>query len=98
MLRARILVSEDTNVAAELTRIESLARKHGLDDITMHSMLREVADVLVDLKKQDSETAVFGIKIAVKKTVATEDYDILLELQPRKEPPRKGLLSRLFGR
>ncbi len=98
MFKAHILVRQETNVAEELARIESLARKDGLDDAAMHSMLREVEDVLADLKRQDSETAACGIKIAVRKTVSTERYCIVLELQSRKESPRKrGPLSRLFG-
>lgn len=99
MFKAQILVGQETNVAAELARIESLARKHRLDDATMHSMLRDVENVLADLKRQDSETAAYGIKIAVRKTVSTERYCIVLELRSRKEPSRKrGPLSRLFGR
>jgi hypothetical protein len=99
VFRARILVKHETDVAAELAKIENLATRHGLDDVTTFAMLRNVEAVLTDLKRQDSETAAYGISIAVKKTVASEDYDILLELQPRKEPSRKkGPLSRLFGR
>ncbi len=99
MFRARILVNDKTDVAAELVKIENLAKRHGIDDVTTFAMLKNLEAVLVDLTKQDSETAAYGISVAVKKTVASEDYDILLELQPRKEPSRKkGPLSRLFGR
>jgi hypothetical protein len=99
VIQARILVNEDTDVAAELARIENLAEQHGLDDDTTFAMLRNVEAVLADLKTQDSETAAYGIRISVKKTVSTKDYDILLELQPRTKPPsKKGRLSRLFGR
>jgi hypothetical protein len=99
VLRAHILVNENTDVAAELDKIEKLARRHDLDDVTAFAMLRSVEAVLADLKKQDAETAAYGIRISVKKTVAAQDYQILLELQPRKEPHRGGgPLSRLFGR
>ena len=99
MFRARILVSDKTDVAAELAKIENLAKPHGLDEVTTFAMLRNVEAVLADLKKQDSETAAYGISISVKKTVTSEDYDIVLELHPRKELSRKkGPLSRLFGR
>lgn len=99
MFKAHIVVSEKTDVAAEIAKIENLARRHGLDDVTTFAMLRNVEVVLADLKKQDSETAAYGIRISVKKTVASEDYNILLELQPRKESSgKRGPLSRLFGR
>ena len=99
MFKAHIIVTQDTNVAVELAKIENLAKRNDLDDITTFSLLRNVEAALVDLKKQDSETAEYGINLSVKKTVAAEDYNILLELQSCKEPRRKrGLVSRLFGR
>lgn len=99
MLKAHIRVSQDTDVAAELAKIEKLAKRHGLEGITTFAMMQNVETVLAELKSQDSETAAYGIRIAIKKTVTAEDYNILLELQPRNEQVRKkGALSRLFGR
>jgi hypothetical protein len=99
VFKAHILVSEGTDVAAELDKVDALAKKHHLDESKTFVLMRDVEDVLAELKKQDAETAVYGIKIAVKKSVRTEDYDIVLELQPRKDSNTKsGPLSRLFRR
>ena len=47
----------------------------------------------------DVDTAAYGIKMALKKTLATEDYSITFQLKPRKDGPRRGgLFSGLFGR
>jgi hypothetical protein len=99
MFKAHILVSEDTDVAAELVKIDNLASRHHLDPAKTIVLMHNVEDVLSDLKKQDAETAAYGIKMAVKKSVSTEDYDIVLELHPRKKSNWKsGPLSWLFGR
>jgi hypothetical protein len=99
MFKAHILVSEDTDVAAALADLERLAQKHSLDDAKIYVLMRNVESVLADLKQQDSETAAYGIKMAVEKTVATDDYRVTLKLSPRKEMPKKsGPLSWLFGK
>ena len=100
MFKAHILVNEDTDVAAELDRIDALARKHRLDASKTLALMRNAEDVLSDLKKQDAETAIHGIAIAVKKSLRTEDYDIVLELQPRTSGGGKksGPLSWLLGK
>lgn len=99
MFKTHILVSEDTDVAAELDRIDVLAKKHRLDASKTFALMRNAEDVLSDLKKQDAETAIYGIKMAVKKSLRTEDYDIVLELQPRRSGGKKsGPLSWLLGK
>jgi hypothetical protein len=92
-------VSEDTDVAAELAIIESLAHRHQLDAMKTHILLTTAETALGDLKQQDVDTAAYGIKMALKKTLATEDYSITFQLKPRKDGPRRGgLFSGLFGR
>ena len=99
MFKAHILVNEDTDIAAELYRIDGLAKKHRLDALKTLALMRNAEDILSDLKKQDAETAVYGIKMAVKKSLRTEDYDIVLELQPRKSGGKKsGPFSWLLGK
>jgi hypothetical protein len=99
MFKAHILVNEDTDVAAELYRIDGLAKKHRLDASKTLALMRNAEDVLSDLKKQDAETAVYGIEMAVKKSLRTEDYDIVLELQPRRSGGKKsGPFSWLLGK
>ena len=61
MLRARIVVSEKTDVAAELDKLERLARRERLDDVTAFAMIREVELVLADLKRHGVESAAYGI-------------------------------------
>ncbi|MGH7707758.1 MAG: hypothetical protein ACREM6_07505 [Vulcanimicrobiaceae bacterium] len=99
MLKVHIVVSEDTDIAAELDKIDGLAKKHRIGDAKMIVLTGNVETVLADLKRQDTETADYGIKMAVKKSIKTEDYEISLELRPRKSPKEgRGLLSRLLGR
>jgi hypothetical protein len=98
MFKVHILVSEDTDVAAELASLERLAQKHHLDAMKLHGLLRNAETLLADLKQQDAETAAYGIKMALEKTLATEDYRISFQLTPLKARSKKGgLLSRLFG-
>ncbi len=99
MFKAHIVVGEDTDVSAELAKIESLARKHDLDDIKIFAMVESIESILADLKQQDSETAAYGIKMAIRKTVATDDYQVTLELRPRKASHKNmGFLARLLHR
>jgi hypothetical protein len=99
VLKAHIRVDEDTDVAAELLKINNLAQKHRLDPAKTTVLMRNVEDVISSLKKQGAETAAFGIKLAVMKSVSSEDYDIVVELHPRKASSRSnGLLGWLFRR
>jgi hypothetical protein len=98
VLKAHILVREDTDVSAELDRVERAARKRRLDGAKLLALMRNLEGVLTDLKRQDAETSAYGINMAVKKSIKTEDYDILVELAPRKANHRKsGPFSRFFG-
>jgi hypothetical protein len=99
MFKSQIVVNEHTDVAAELANVEALAKRHHLDDAKLFVLMQNVEAVLSELKKQDSETAAYGIKMAIEKTVATDDYQISMKLGPRKDAPTKGggLLNRLFG-
>ncbi len=100
MFKAHVLVSEDTDVAAELASVERVAQKHHLDDaMKMHALLQNAEAVLAELKQQDAETAAYGIKMALEKTLSTDDYRITFQLNPRKDQTKKnGLVSRLFGK
>ena len=100
MFKAHIVVSEDTDVAAELASLERLAQQHHLDDaVKMHALLQNAEGVLGELKQQDAETAAYGIKMALQKTLSTDDYRITFHLNPRNDQPRKsGFFSRLFGK
>ena len=99
MFKAHILVGEGTDVAAELDRIADAARKHGLDDVKTYALMRNAEGVLAELKKQNAETAPYGIKISVQKHLKTEEYDIVFDLQPRRDGAKGGgFLSRLFGK
>ena len=100
MFKAHILVNEDTDVAGEMATLEQLAQMHRLGDTKTFVMMKNVESVLADLKQKDSETAAYGIKMEVKKTVETADYQIALELRPRRDgkPKKGGLLSWLLGR
>jgi hypothetical protein len=98
MFKAHIFVRSDTDVAAELDKIEKLAIKHDLDQVKMFALMRDAEVVLADLKRQDTETAAFGIKMAVTKSLATEDYRIVFELRPRKDSAKRGVFSALFRR
>ena len=46
MFKAHILVSEDTDVAAELADLERIAKKHQLDDVRTMLLLQNVETVL----------------------------------------------------
>ena len=99
MFKAHVFVSEDTDVAAELDKIDALARRHNLDDVKIVNLMRNFENVLADLKKQDAETAAYGIQVAIKKSIKTDDYDIVLELRSRKASSGKsGPLSWLLGK
>lgn len=98
MFKAHVLVCQDTDVAAESAKIEALANKNHLDGSRLFALMRDVESVLGDLKQQDSETAVHGIKISATKTLATDAYVITFELRPRSATKKSGLLSRIFGR
>jgi hypothetical protein len=100
MLKAHILVSEDTDVAAELTSLEEHARRSCLDDVTTFALLRAAEDMLGELKKEASETAAHGISLAVSKHVRSPQYDITFELRLLRVNRRNagGLLGRIFGR
>ena len=99
MFKAHIVVRDDTDVAAELDKIEKLANKHGLDAVRSLALMRGAESILADLKKQDSETVAFGIRIAVKKSLATKDYNLVFELRPRKSSAsKKGVFFTLFRR
>lgn len=84
-------------MAAESAKIEALASKHHLDGSRLFALMRDVESVLGDLKEQDSETAVHGIKISATKTLATDAYVITFELRARSDN-KSGFLSRIFGR
>ena len=99
MFKAHILVSADTDVAAELAHLEDLAQKHQLDAMKTHVLLQNAETLLGDFKQQDTDTAAYGIKMALEKTLTTDDYRITFALNPRSDAPKKGgLLSRLFGK
>ncbi len=90
---------EDTDIAAEIARLEEQANTKGLDAVQTHAMLRAVEDIIADLKKDAAETAAVGISMAVTKQVQSSDYHVTIELQqPRAERKGNGFFSKLFGR
>lgn len=99
MFKSHVLVSHATDVAAELARLEHLAQKNHLDAMKTHILLQNAEAVLGDLKQQDADTAAYGIKMALQKTLATDDYKITFKLHPETDAPvTRGLFSRLFGK
>jgi len=99
MFKARLVVSEDTDVAVELAKVENLAKRHGLGATKTFSLIGNLETVLADLKQQAVETADYGINMSVSKTLSSEDYHIVVALDSRGETRRKGgPLSWLFGR
>jgi hypothetical protein len=99
MFKSHILVNEDTDIAAELDKLDKLARRHNLGDAQTLVLMRNAEDVLAELKRQDAETAAYGIKTAIEKSLATDDYDVRFELRPRsnKTSKKSGPLSWLLG-
>jgi hypothetical protein len=100
MFKAHVLVSEQTNVADEIASLVHLARKSGLCDAAAATLAEAVGSVVSELKQTSSEAAASGIMMDVRKVVATEDYEIVLELKARTvaKTKRRHPLARLFGR
>ncbi len=99
MFKVRIRVDEDTDIAAEVEKLANHARKHGLDEVGLFALVRNAESVLTELKRQQAETAAYGIQLALSKSLKTQDCEIFFDFSPtRKRFSGGGLLSRIFGK
>jgi hypothetical protein len=97
LLKSRIFVNQSTDVEHEVRSLESLARKHSLDDATTDALIAEARGLLADFCQTAIDAANGHFSAEISKTIKGPKYEVAFVLRQEPLPKRGGIMS-LFRR
>jgi len=98
VFKLRINCAQDVDIPKELARLELSARRHGLNDAAVSTMLSSVGPLLASLNASAEEARAHGISISLTKTAKADNYEIVLTVQSGQKERKRNPLSRLIGK